>query len=63
MEGRDKRIKIQFGSGRYLYPEHINIDLDKSRGADIACNMEKYPFPDNHADEILCEMVLEHIKI
>lgn len=61
---RKKGIKIQFGSGGKIKKDHINVDLDKRQGADVCCDMEKfpYPFPDNYADEILCEMTLEHIR-
>lgn len=57
-------MKIQFGAGGHIKKDWINVDLDKSQGADVAWNMETfpYPFPDNCADEILCEMTLEHIK-
>jgi SAM-dependent methyltransferase len=57
-------MKIQFGSGGHIKKNFINVDYDLSQGADIACDMEKFPYPfeDNSADFILCEMVLEHIK-
>lgn len=60
----DKNIKIQFGSGGNIKPGFINVDFDKTMGADVAWNMEEkdYPFPDNYADHILCEMTLEHIR-
>lgn len=59
-----KEIKLQFGSGAHILKDYINIDLTKEFGAQIACDMNKfpYPFPDNYADEILCEMTLEHIN-
>ncbi len=59
-----KKIRIQFGSGGHIKKGWINVDLNKSQGANISWNMERfpYPFPNNYADEILCEMTLEHIK-
>ena len=59
-----KPIRIQFGAGGHIKSGWINVDLDTSQGANKICDMEKfpYPFPDNYADEILCEMTLEHIR-
>lgn len=59
-----KKICIQFGSGGHIKKGWINVDLDKNQGADVAWDMEKFPYPfsDNFADEILCEMTLEHIR-
>ena len=58
-----KKIKINFGSGANILKDHINVDISKSFGAQIIHNMNTFPYPfkDNYADEILCEMTLEHI--
>ena len=58
-----KEVKINFGSGTKIYPGFINVDQTKEYGAQVACNLEQFPYPfkDNYADFIVCEMVLEHL--
>lgn len=56
--------KIQFGSGHKILKGYINVDSDTSMGAQVAHNLDLFPYPfkDNYADEIICEMTLEHLK-
>lgn len=57
-------IKLHFGCGNNIKEGYVNIDLNKSYGADVCFDMERFPYPfkSDYADEILCRMTLEHIK-
>lgn len=57
-------IKLQFGAGGNYKKGWINIDIDKSQGADVAWDMNVFPYPfkDCSADIIICEHTLEHLK-
>lgn len=63
MAKKSKNIKIQFGAGADIKKGYINVDITKEFGAEVICDMNKfpYPFPNNYADEIYCCMTLEHI--
>jgi len=56
--------KYHIGCGHKILKDYINVDYDKSLGAQLACDLDvpRYPIGSNVADEILCEMTLEHIK-
>lgn len=56
-------MKIQFGSGGKCKVGFVNVDLDRSQGADVAWDMNVFPYPFENgvADLIVCEHTLEHI--
>lgn len=59
-----KITKINLGCGRNYLKGYINIDINKSLKADKYFNLNKfpYPFPDNYAEEVLLDNVLEHLE-
>jgi predicted SAM-dependent methyltransferase len=58
-----KKIKLHFGCGEEYLKEYINCDISKNVRSDINFNMEVFPYPfeDNYAEEILMNMILEHL--
>jgi len=65
-----KKVKLNIGSGRLLFPGFTNIDRTQiidgngKQIVDIVMNVEKEPLPFmvNSVDEILIDNVLEHLK-
>jgi len=57
-------IKIQLGCGQKYLPGWINCDVVPEVRADRYFDLEKfpYPFPENYADEIYMDQVLEHLS-
>lgn len=53
-------IKLNLGSGQDYRKNWTNCDIAGKRDKTINLE-EKLPFPDNHADEILLQSVIEHI--
>ena len=56
-------IKLNIGSGYDKREGYVNIDINKTTNPDIVVDLEKgkLPFKDNSVDEIIANMVLEHI--
>lgn len=56
-------VKINLGCGRKYLKGYINTDNNKAIKADKYFDLEEfpYPFPNNYADEILIDNVLEHL--
>ena len=57
-------VRIQLGCGRDYRPGWINCDLVQDVKADKYFDLEvlPWPFPDDCADEILMDQVLEHVS-
>ena len=57
-----KRVirRLNLGCGKDMREGYINSDL---LGGDVPCDLRKFPWPwpDNHAEEILMWNVLEHM--
>jgi predicted SAM-dependent methyltransferase len=58
-----KKIKLHLGCGQKYLEGYINCDISENVKTDkqFDLNTFPYPFPDNYADEILMDMVLEHL--
>ena len=56
--------KLNLGCGRDIKKGYINLDKAKVQGADVAHNLDKYPWPfkDNYFDEVYGRDVIEHAK-
>lgn len=57
-------IKLNLGCGNKYLKGFVNTDINKSVKADKYFNLNTfpYPFPDNHADLILMDNVMEHLN-
>jgi len=56
-------VKINLGCGKDIRKGWINVDKLELPGVDIVHDLNKfpYPFPDNFADYILMNHILEHL--
>lgn len=59
-----EKVRIQLGCGRKYFPGWINCDFLPEVRADKHFDLEVFPwpFPDNYADEIFMDQVLEHLS-
>lgn len=57
-------IRIQFGTGDKPLHGWVNVDVEKRFHPDVQWDMNRFPYPfrSGAAEEIFCEMTLEHIK-
>lgn len=53
-------IKLNLGCGTDIRDGFINVDVRQMDGVDVVATLEKLPFPDDYADYILAQDVLEH---
>jgi len=55
--------KLNFGCGKDIKRGHVNVDIDKSLGADKAFDFNTFPYPlkDNEFNEIYADNILEHL--
>lgn len=58
-----KKTKLNLGCGNDIKEGYLNVDIEAGKGIDLVWNLDKYPYPfeDNTFDEVLAEMVLEHL--
>ncbi|MBI5358327.1 glycosyltransferase [Candidatus Amesbacteria bacterium] len=55
-------MKLNLGCGADIRLGYINVDVIKSRGVDVVCDIsQKLPFKDNSIEEIVAQDVLEHL--
>lgn len=56
-------MKLNLGCGEKKIPGFVGVDKIKTSAADVVhdLNIFPYPFPDNCADEIVLDNVLEHL--
>lgn len=56
-------MKLNLGCGKNIKDEYINLDVRYIKGVDVACNLNRFPYPfhDNVFDEIYCSNILEHL--
>ncbi len=55
-------MKLNMGCGADIRDGYINVDVIKSRGVDVVCDIsQKLPFEDNSCDEIIAQDILEHL--
>lgn len=57
------KTKLNLGYGKDIKEGYLNVDIEKSEGVDIVMDLNKYPwnFKDNTFDEIIVDMILEHL--
>lgn len=57
-------VIIDFGCGNSKTTGTIGVDFNPRTEADVIHNLNEfpYPFPDNYADHIICNDVLEHVE-
>jgi len=56
-------MKLDLGSGGRRFPGYLTLDKDPKTKPDIIHDIEnRFPFPDNHFDEIRAFHILEHIR-
>ncbi len=55
--------KLNLGCGKDIKKGYLNVDIEKASGVDkvVDLNIYPYPFKDNSFDEIIADMVLEHL--
>ena len=56
-------IKLNLGCGRVspsIFTDHINVDLIKHPGVDVASDVTALPFANDYADEVYASHILEH---
>ncbi len=58
-----RNLKIQFGCGKRKNKDYCNVDICPDYDPEILWDLNTFPYPfsDNSAKEIICEMTLEHI--
>jgi len=57
-------VKLNLGCGNHILEGWDNYDIHPSKNVkELDLNKLPYPFPDNHADEILASHVLEHLYL
>ncbi len=55
-------MKLNLGCGADIRDGYINVDVIKSRGVDVVCDIsQKLPFEDNSCEEIIAQDILEHL--
>jgi len=56
--------KLNFGCGKDIRKDYINMDIVKIDGVDVIHNFNKFPYPfkDNTFEEVYCKHVLESVK-
>ena len=59
-----KEKKLNIGCGKDIRRGFVNVDYLKSKGVDVVCNLNNYPYPfqNNQFDEILAKDILEHLE-
>lgn len=57
-------MKLHFGCGTNKLEGFINIDIENINNPEVIWNMNNFPYPfgNDSADEIICNMTLEHIN-
>jgi len=55
-------MKLHLGCGSKKMPGYTNIDIRKVPTADLICDCQKLPFPDNSIDEIISFHMFEHLE-
>lgn len=54
-------MKLNVGCGKDVREGYVNLDAVRLPGVDVVHDInKKFPFPDNHFDEILANHVVEH---
>lgn len=57
-------MKLNLGCGTKTFKGWINVDVEKAKGVDIVCDLNKYPwkkFKSNSIEEVYCDNILEHL--
>jgi len=59
-----RKIKVNLGSGEDYKEGWVNVDINTNSNPDIIHNLAifPYPFEDEEAEEVMLNMVLEHLK-
>jgi predicted SAM-dependent methyltransferase len=54
---------LNFGCGKDIRPEYLNVDIIKMPGVDKVVDFNKFPYPfkDNTFEEVIIVHVLEHL--
>lgn len=57
--------KLNIGCGNDIRAEYINLDIAQLPGVDVVCDVDNNPLPfdDNTFEYIICNDVLEHVKL
>jgi SAM-dependent methyltransferase len=60
----ENMMKLNFGCGRDIKKDFVNVDFRPGVGVDKVFNFDKppYPFEDNTFEEVICYHVLEHLQ-
>jgi len=59
----DKKIILNLGCGYKPMKDAVNCDVNNHDGVDIVVDLNnKFPFPDEHADEIHANHIIEHFQ-
>lgn len=57
-----EEVRLNFGCGENHREGYINCDIRFSVDPDKLCDLRYPPFPDDYADEIVAQDLLEHFK-
>jgi ubiquinone/menaquinone biosynthesis C-methylase UbiE len=60
---KEKKVKINIGSGDTRYEDYVTIDFDPNSNADIILDLEKekLPFEDSTVEAVIAHHILEHL--
>jgi len=57
-------VRLWLGCNQNPKPGWVNVDIEPFQGVDVVADLEKpWPWPDNHADEIACADLPEHLRM
>lgn len=57
-------VRIHLGCNQHPREGYINVDIEPFKGVDVVADLEKpWPWPDSHADEIVCADLPEHLRM
>lgn len=60
---REKRLRLNLGSGHIALPDYINVDARPLPGVDVVADVGDLPFAERSVDEIFSAHLIEHFPL